>query len=600
MNPGKTLREANLWLMEGLEDVEATPLLSLAADKDTPTPSKQQAMSIPDDSELQQIDKDKGVKTQRQDWEIGEDGFPHLATANTTNEHCSDAKASIVMERSSPTKFTTNYSPQRPSSDRQSESDWIVGDLAEDGFPQLASTSDDSFNSKQRIGLHDREVNVPIPEASLENNQRTPITSRPPRHPSSSTSAPLVSSANKKDNEEEFVVSRKKTVVEREFQRRQSVAKEYIDQLPPDITVQQYLPTGLQGALFCGHLMTDLDSIAGSIGAAELYGGVAARASEINPETAFVLDLWGVEAPHPIEELLVEYPQAGVCLVDHQQMSQLNKAIDVSRIVGVIDHHALQNATIITEMPIYIDIRPWGSMSSIITHIFMTLRRRPRRETAGVMLCAILSDTLNLQSPTTTEWDRLMVAVLVQLAEIEDVQSLASQQFKAKSSELAGLSPEVLISGDQKVFTYKTADFDGSIAFAVVETTDDDVIICKKEALIEALREDKDEKGYSLTFLAIVNIVDLHSTLLLCGPNERSLAAQAFPDSRLIIESYKESDLMDLGRLVSRKKDFIPSVSQAIKKGWSNAPRGSIHASPSDIFDFAKYRDTSLTMSKVH
>lgn len=49
-------------------------------------------------------------------------------------------------------------------------------------------------------------------------------------------------------------------------------------------------------------------------------------------------------------------------------------------------------------------------MSSIITHTFLTLRKRPKRETAGMMLCAILSDTLNLQSPTTTEWDRLMVS----------------------------------------------------------------------------------------------------------------------------------------------------------------------------------------------
>ena len=59
-------------------------------------------------------------------------------------------------------------------------------------------------------------------------------------------------------------------------------------------------------------------------------GGIAARASEINSETAFALDLFGVEKPRPIEELLVESPEAGVCLVDHQQMSQLNKAIDVS------------------------------------------------------------------------------------------------------------------------------------------------------------------------------------------------------------------------------------------------------------------------------
>jgi inorganic pyrophosphatase/exopolyphosphatase len=194
-----------------------------------------------------------------------------------------------------------------------------------------------------------------------------------------------------------------------------------------------------------------LDSIAGAIGAAELYGGYPARASEINSETRFAIDTWGVEQPMPIEDALQRYPLSGVCLVDHQQSSQLNKAISVERIVGVIDHHALQNSTIVTDIPIYIDIRPWGSMSTIITHSFLTHNRRPSKKTAGMLLCAILSDTLNLQGPTTTEWDRLMVTVLVEIAGVDDVQFLASQQFKAKSAELAGLSAAELVNGDQKV-----------------------------------------------------------------------------------------------------------------------------------------------------
>jgi manganese-dependent inorganic pyrophosphatase len=249
-------------------------------------------------------------------------------------------------------------------------------------------------------------------------------------------------------------------------------------------------------------------------------------------------------------------------------------------------------------MPIYIDIRPWGSMSSIITHIFLTLRRRPKKSTAGMLLCAILSDTLNLQSPTTTEWDRLMVAVLAQLAGVDDIQYLASQQFKAKSSELAGLTADQLINGDQKIFTYQTEDFSGSVAFAVVETTDDEVILARTSQLLDALVNDKDKKGVSVSFLAVVNIVKLKSTLLLCGPNERSLSMAAFPNGEFIAEEYSEPFQMDLGNLVSRKKDFIPAVSNAIKKGWSNAPRGAIHKSSSDVFDFSQYRDSSLTLTR--
>ena len=127
-------------------------------------------------------------------------------------------------------------------------------------------------------------------------------------------------------------ISRKRTVIEKETEMRRNAAEKAVRTLSPEAAlpnVEDYMPQLLSGALFCGHLVTDMDSIAGSIGAAELYGGIPARASEVNSETAFCLELWGVEKPLPIEELLVQYPKAGVCLVDHQQTSQLNKAINV-------------------------------------------------------------------------------------------------------------------------------------------------------------------------------------------------------------------------------------------------------------------------------
>jgi manganese-dependent inorganic pyrophosphatase len=97
-----------------------------------------------------------------------------------------------------------------------------------------------------------------------------------------------------------------------------------------------------------------------------------------------------------------------------------------------------------------------GSMSTIIGHSFVSLRKRPSKSTAGMLLCAILSDTLNLQGPTTTDWDILMVAILSEIAEITNLQELVSQQFRAKSQELAGLTAEALVNGDQKVFTFRT------------------------------------------------------------------------------------------------------------------------------------------------
>lgn len=231
------------------------------------------------------------------------------------------------------------------------------------------------------------------------------------------------------------------TRTESEIMMRQSTTRDIIESISDDTdsdlpSVSAYIPLVLSDAIFCGHLVTDMDSIAAAIAAAELYGGVAARASEVNSETQFVLNYWGLPPPLPIEVLVETQPNAGICLVDHQQMSQVNPAIDPDRIVGVIDHHALQNATIITDRPIVMDIRPWGSSATIVSHTYIMCKKRPRKCIAGLLLCAILSDTLNLMGPTTTEWDKMMVAILAEIAGVMDIEALATSQFKAKSKEL--------------------------------------------------------------------------------------------------------------------------------------------------------------------
>jgi manganese-dependent inorganic pyrophosphatase len=222
----------------------------------------------------------------------------------------------------------------------------------------------------------------------------------------------------------------------------------------------------------------------------------------------------------------------------------------------------------VTDLPIYMDIRPWGSMSSIIAHSFFTLRRKPHKPTAGMLLSAILSDTLNLQGPTTTDWDRVIVSELVNFTGVSNVQALATQQFKAKSQELAGYTAMELIHTDQKVFSFKTTHFEGSIGFAVIETTDDEVILRKSPELIVALAADKQAKKLSALFLAVVNIVQLRTHLLVKSADERSLAFSAFPHGKILGKDGNHSCAMDIGKLVSRKKDFIPAITNAVKRGW--------------------------------
>ena len=86
--------------------------------------------------------------------------------------------------------------------------------------------------------------------------------------------------------------------------------------LPPEIGVTFYTEEALAGAAFVGHLMTDLDSVAGAIGGALLYGGVATCAPEVNTETAFALDYWKIDRPPPVDSVLTSDPSNRICFID--------------------------------------------------------------------------------------------------------------------------------------------------------------------------------------------------------------------------------------------------------------------------------------------
>ena len=360
---------------------------------------------------------------------------------------------------------------------------------------------------------------------------------------------------------------RDETPLEEAVETEWSAAHELLFRLPKkgDASSDSFIPEELKGALFCGHVVTDLDSIAGAIGAAVLHGGVAARASEINSETEFALEYWNCSLPEKIEDLIEE--ESKVCLVDFQQQSQLNAAIPMKNIVGVIDHHALQSNTIVTEKPIFVDIRPWGCMSAIIAHSFLMYKRYLPRKIGGMLLSAILSDTLNLKSPTTTEWDRRIVAMLVQYIGVKDINELAAKQFRAKSHSLSVMSAYQLVSGDMKQFKFhsgEAGDEEIKIAYSVIETTDAEAATSRLIELLPEMRKVKEELKVHAMLLAIVDIVNLTSALVLCGRTEQSLAKAAY-DGALVDGN---THLMELKGLVSRKQDFIPPLTKAVKGGW--------------------------------
>jgi inorganic pyrophosphatase/exopolyphosphatase len=262
-----------------------------------------------------------------------------------------------------------------------------------------------------------------------------------------------------------------------------------------------------------------------------------------------------------------EQPDRRVCIVDFQQQSQLNAHIPMKNIVGIIDHHAFQSSTVVTDKPVYVDIRPWGSMSTIIAHTFAINGRFLPRNIAGILLSAILSDTLNLKSPTTTEWDKRLVSMLVHYIGMnESVNEFAAKQFRAKSRALALMSPYALVNGDMKHFKFQSTINESvvyHVGYSVIETTDAEASLERADEIISEMREVREEGDLTCQLLAVVDIVNLTSTLLICGPVEASLAEAAYGG-----ELVNNGTTLELKGLVSRKNDFIPPLSEAVKNGW--------------------------------
>jgi len=352
--------------------------------------------------------------------------------------------------------------------------------------------------------------------------------------------------------------------------------------------IERTFTTGfLKGAVFVGHVNTDMDSISGAIGAAHLFGGTAAR-SEQNYNGEIVAGLEFAELdPPPVFDAIPGVEAMKVCLVDHNEVKQMTPSLRndpkrTSRIVGLIDHHALAQS-FETSGPLCIEVQPWGSMSTIVAWLYVRNNVAIPKKIARILLCAILSDTLNLKSGTTTCTDEFFVAMLAKLGEVDDIQALASRLFKAKTEWIVGLGAYEMIRGDQKDFEVSGLRF----SIAVLEVTEVEPVLQVASDLILQLRLFKYHKGDTkegghdpekelhVCLLFIIHAVEQYSYMLVCGGREKYLGEHAFPGTRFSAASpsirppsefvkAEETLLGPLAGMVSRKQQFLPMVTKVI------------------------------------
>ncbi|NLL71697.1 MAG: putative manganese-dependent inorganic diphosphatase [Epulopiscium sp.] len=245
---------------------------------------------------------------------------------------------------------------------------------------------------------------------------------------------------------------------------------------------------------------------------------------------------------------LIDFNRKQVILVDHNEKGQSIKGIEQAHILEVIDHHRV--ADIHTMSPLYFRAEPVGCTCTIIAKMYRENNIKPTKEMAGLMLSAILSDTLLFHSPTCTEEDKKIAYELGKIAEL-DVMKYGVELITVGSS-LEGREPEEIIQSDLKEFVFGSY----KVAVSQINTTDFQAVFNMKQSLQKVMENMSEERKYDVMILMISDIT-LNGTELLVIGEARELLQRAFGMKH-------DEDTLFLPGVLSRKKQVIPKLMGAV------------------------------------
>ena len=303
--------------------------------------------------------------------------------------------------------------------------------------------------------------------------------------------------------------------------------------------------------LIFGHKNPDTDSICSALVKERLNqrngytNSKACRIGKINKETQYVLDFLKLEAPMLIDK--IEEGQK-VILVDHNEFSQSVEGIENAEIIGVVDHHRISNFE--TTTPLYYTARPYGCTCTILYNDYKEKNLDISKEEAILMASAIISDTLLLKSPTTTDQDKKALDELEKIAGI-DINKYGLEMLKA-GTDLGDLSEAELINLDAKSLDKNGTKF----VIAQVNTVNIDDILKRQKDLESAINSEIEKREIHLFVLAITDILNSNSEIIALG--KRIDAVEKGFDVKL------ENNRAFLKGVVSRKKQLLPNIDKNI------------------------------------
>ncbi|WP_040949145.1 manganese-dependent inorganic pyrophosphatase [Gorillibacterium massiliense] len=309
----------------------------------------------------------------------------------------------------------------------------------------------------------------------------------------------------------------------------------------------------MENVLVFGHKNPDTDTICSAIAYAELkkalgWNAEPVRLGNINGETQFALDTFGVQAPRLIEAASPE--TKSVILVDHNERQQSVSDIDKVKVLEVIDHHRIANFE--TSGPLYYRAEPVGCTATILKKLYKENGIAIKKEIAGLMLSAIISDSLLFKSPTCTEED---VAAARELAVIAGVSadSYGLDMLKA-GADLSDKTVAQLITLDSKEFTMGNV----KVEIAQVNAVDTNDVLSRQAEIEAALNDIIAAKGLDLFVFVVTDILNNDSVVLSLG-KEAKAVEQAY---NVTLEDGKAT----LKGVVSRKSQVVPVLTDLFTK----------------------------------
>lgn len=304
--------------------------------------------------------------------------------------------------------------------------------------------------------------------------------------------------------------------------------------------------------LVFGHKNPDTDTITSAIVYAYLkqqlgVDAEAVRLGELNNETKYALEKFNFEAPRLIANVKDE--AAHVILVDHNEFQQSADGIEDVQITEVIDHHRIANFT--TADPLYFRAEPVGCTATILNKLFKENNVEIPANIAGLMLSAIISDTLLFKSPTCTDQDVKAGEELAAIANVDTAQ-YGLAMLKA-GADLSDKSLEDLLSLDAKGFEF--GEYKATVA--QVNAVDIEDVLGRQEELENLLNKNIADNGLDLFFFVVTDILNNDSTAVAAGQVAEE-AAKAFGATIV-------NGRISLPGVVSRKKQIVPVLTENLK-----------------------------------